>query len=160
MEGLLLLVGTTLGFVLAQAALTLQSIRDRRSGDRGDRRQVYGRLLATSAQCYDLADLVATWQIRGSANATAKMTALLAQISADLDTNLRASRVLFAEARLIGGQEVVPAAVALHHVVEEAVLGIKLTTTAAGFETRWVELGPRWRQAQEAFELAARSDLT
>jgi len=160
MEGLLLLVGTTLGFVLSQAALTLQSIRDRRNGDRGDRRQVYGRLLATSALCYDLADLVATWEVSGSARQGAKTTALLAQTSADLDTNLRASRVLFAEARLVGGQDVMSAAVALHHVVEEAVLGIKLTTTAAAFRRKWAELGPRWRDAQEAFELAARADLS
>jgi hypothetical protein len=159
MESLLLLLGTTLGFVLSQAALTLQSTRNRRDRDQGDRRQVYSRLLATSAHCYDLADLVATWPTRGTGRETAKSTSVLAQTSSDLDGQLRASRVLFAEARLLGNQEVMPAAVALQHVVEEAVLAIKLTATANAFNKRWAEINPRWRDAQERFEMAARADL-
>lgn len=159
MDALLILLGTLFGFSLAQAALTLQSIRDRRAGDHAERRSVYARLLATSALCYDLSELVATWPSRNPKGETAKTTSILSQTSADLDANLRASRVLFAEARLVGSQDVTAAAVDLQHVVEEAVLAIKLTVTAAAFGRRWSEIGPRWREAQERFEFAARADL-
>lgn len=168
-EAFLTVIGVVAGWLLSQLTLSLQSLRDQRGRWGADKRQLYARLLAAADACYRTTDLIANWtvevrQATGTARSTgtrgrsSNVTALADTVT-ELESQLRSSRQLFAEVRLIASEDVIAAAERLHRVSEEAFLVVKFVNGEATLRNRWVPLEVAWREAREDFERIARGDL-
>lgn len=169
MEAFLAVIGVIAGWLLSQLTLSLQSLRDQRSRWQTDKRQLYARLLAAADACYRTTDLIANWtsetrksgttpRAAGSRTRSSTVTAL-SETVIELESQLRSSRQLFAEVRLIASEQVIAAAEHLHRVAEEAMLVVKFAYGEAALRNRWMPLEASWREAREHFEQIARDDL-
>lgn len=169
MDAFLAILGVVAGWLLSQLTLSLQSVRDQRGRWGADKRQLYARLLAAADACYRTTDLIANWtaetqQAAGpkrapGARARSSNVSALAETVTELESQLRSSRQLFAEVRLIASEDVIAAAERLHRVGEEAFLVVKFAHGEATLRNRWIPLDLSWREAREEFERIARGDL-
>jgi hypothetical protein len=169
-EAFVALIGVIAGWVLSQLTESLQSVRDQRGRWGVDKRQLYARLLAAADACYRTTDLIANWTVETQQAAGPKRTttstrartsnvAALSETVGELESQLRSSRQLFAEVRLIAAEDVIAAAERLHRVAEEAFLVVKFVQGEATLRNRWIPLEVSWREAREEFERIARGDL-
>lgn len=159
METLGILAAVFFGWVLAQLALSLQSILSRRRELDNDKRQVFARLLAWSGALAQTASYIVNWesdQRRTTGRATINA---LSELVSQMESGVRASRQLVAEVRLISGAEVADAASALNRIAEQTMLTIRFKATKTVWRNEWPALEARWREATQAFEELAREEL-
>jgi hypothetical protein len=168
-EAFLAVIGVVTGWLLSQLSLSLQSVRDQRGRWQADKRQLYARLLAAADACYRTTGLIANWtaesrersaaSARPTGSRTRSTVTALSETVTELEAQLRSSRQLFAEVRLIATEDVIASAERLHRAAEEGMLLVKFTHGEATLRNRWTALDGTWREAREQFEQIARGDL-
>jgi hypothetical protein len=159
MDTLAIVLAVLFGWVLSQAALSLQSILSRRRDLQGDKRQVYARLLAMSGALAQTASYIVNWESDQRRTTGKSAITALSELVSQMESGVRASRQLVAEVRLISPPEVAEAASALHRIAEQTILTIRFKATKTVWRSEWPALEARWREATQAFEQQAREDL-
>lgn len=160
MEALQIMAAVALGWLLAIATRWLISLPDRHDDAHRDKRQVYARLLATSAALSQSAGYIVHWESdRGQRRTGPAAVTALSELVSQMEAGILATRQLVAEVRLIGGPAIADEASALSRVAEQTVLLVRYQPSVTTWRREWPSLETRWRETTHAFEELARSEL-